>query len=265
MIYYLQKNKFSDRGYVYSIFSNKKIDNFHLVDLIRPIAYNKPVTPTEWDRELRFFGIGSEAKFETIIYTTHEQDEELYNLFNFSPKIKDNWVISEKSRKGLYRRTSFLDGNKIRKEISGSIVAKNMFNNSLDFLTNSSYKDLYVSHVENDAATYYSYTYKKLAGITLYDYIFTNKIIDVEHLYYKYMECTKNIWPYVHLDLHGDNIIIDNNKWWVIDFESITNMDIETAYLLYHGIFTQVVYHGISENKKIEYMDLDTWKNYIIN
>ena len=79
------------------------------------------------------------------------------------------------------------------------------------------------------------------------------------------MECTKNIWPYVHLDLHGDNIIIDNNKWWVIDFESITNMDIETAYLLYHGIFTQVVYHGISENKKIEYMDLDTWKNYIIN
>jgi hypothetical protein len=263
MICYLQKNKFSDKGYVYSVFSNNPLDNFNLNNLIRPIAYNKPVTATEWDRELRFFGVGSESKFETIIYSFVEQDVELHNLFNFLPKLENNKVISEKSRKGLYRRTSLIDGDKIRKELSGSSVAKHMFTNSLDFLTNSEYKDLYVSHIEYDKANYYSYTYKKIIGDTLYDHVFLNNIIDKNYLYKKYMECAKNIWPYVHLDLHGDNIIIDNNRWWVIDFESITRMDVETAYLLYHGIFTQITYHNTNEDRKITYMDIDTWKNYI--
>lgn len=226
---------------------------------------NLPVGPTEYDREIRFFNVGA-CNYESVFYfNTRVSTEKLRPLLSVQEPIRGNEVLSEKYRKNIYRRTLLIDGQFIRKEFSGTESAHNLFSNGLNFLKNGCYRERLVEFHADERAHFYYYTYRKDPGSqTFYDMIFDENAPRLPEVYNKYFALVKELWPFVHLDLHGDNISIAGDKWFAVDFESVVQMSPQHAYLLYHGLFTQIVCHRRNFlGPEFEYMSFDEFERLV--
>lgn len=252
MLQHLYENNLGQRGTVHSLYTESPLDaqfieNFSSLDQeLRPPSTNFTVTQEELDKELCFLGVG-ECSFESQFYFTKKLSPSvLKHLLEVQPHSTDCIVLSEKYRKGLYRRTTERKGV-ITKEFSGREAAKVFFSRGHEFIKNGPYKSFFIDSRRDEAHNYYSYSYKKIPGnLRLYDHVF-NETFDAQDIYKKYVAVICSIWPFVHLDLHGDNLVYekfdDVSTWYVVDFESICKMDLHLAYRLYHGLFVQLIGH----------------------
>lgn len=239
------------QGYCVTVYSNDKNISIPEIDYYSKIE-NIPIYETEYDREVRFLS-DQQYLYEHLFFCKNKPELK-YNT------PKNNLVLKDKYRLGLGRRTLLIDSHIIRKEFSGS-QSKDLYTNGLNYLRDK-YPERLKNTFSNDAAKLYFFDYESFEKEkSLYDLIF-NEEYNLNDLYKKYLNLIKKIYPYCHLDLHGDNVIIDkNDEWHAIDFESIVQCNIAEHWHIANGLFIQMIRH---KNKKpIQLLSLKEFENYV--
>ncbi len=274
-VFLIHRDYFSNcnlKGHLYSLFSEELLSDSIITEIrslateIKPPEIGYPVIPEEIERELCFWGV-SRARFETNLYFKESVKKDVFQkFFELIPLNKRNRVLSEKIRHHFYRRTFEVNNSIIVKEFSGGPMAEVFFLRTLKFLQEGPYKERLISFKMDKDSHYYNVSYEKILGLcSMYDFVFKNNL-DIQKIYTRYFELVKRCWPFVHLDLHGDNILVTEESltspWDVIDFESFVQMPAEQAFVLYHGLFIQTIGHSRS-HPYFKTMNLEEFKDFL--